>query len=117
MSITPSQRRQYPRKSLKIKIAVKSSQSQDLVYFNNKDMSLGGTFLESHDDFYEVGTEIELTFSLPDNPQPIEVRGKVAYVMTEDITTGSELVPGMGIKFLNLKEDDKKLLAACLENY
>ncbi len=64
-----------------------------------------------------MGTEIELAFSLPGNPRPIKVIGKVVFVMTEDITSDSDLVPGMGIKFLNLKEDDKELLAACLENY
>ena len=117
MSITPDQKRQYPRKPLKVNMAVKSSQSQEQAFFNTKDMSLGGTFLESNDFYYEMGTEIELSFTLPDNPRPIEVRGKVAYVITEDITTGSELVPGMGVKFLNLKEEDKEILSSCLEKY
>ncbi len=116
MSITPPQRRKYPRKPLKVKMVAKSSQSQGLAYFNTKDISLGGAFLESL-DYYEMGTEIELAFSLPGNPRPIKVLGKVVFVMTEDITSDSDLVPGMGIKFLNLKEDDKELLAACLENY
>ncbi len=97
-------------------MAVKSSQSLGMAYFNSKDISLGGTFLESI-DCYEMGTEIELAFSLPQDPRQIEVLGKVVYLMTEDITRDSELVPGMGVKFLNLKEDDKKLLAAYIDNH
>lgn len=97
-------------------MAVKSSRSFGLAYFNTKDINLGGVFLESL-DYYKAGTEIELSFSLPGNPKPIQVRGKVIYVMTEELTDNSDLVPGMGVKFLNLKENDKKLLAACLENY
>ena len=116
MSITPPQRRKHSRKPLKVKMAVKSSRSLGLAYFNIKDINLGGVFLESL-DYYKTGTEIELSFSLPRNPKPIKVRGKVIYVMTRELTGDSDLVPGMGVKFLNLKENDKELLAACLENY
>ncbi len=114
MSITPPQKRKYPRKPLKVKMAVKNSRSLGMAYFNSKDISLGGTFLESL-GYYEMGTEIKLSFSLPGNPRQLEVLGKVVYIMTEEITRDSELVPGVGVKFLNLKEDDKKLLAAYLE--
>jgi Tfp pilus assembly protein PilZ len=116
LSITPPKRREYHRKPLKVKMAVKSSRGLGMGYFNSKDISLGGTFLESI-DCYEMGTEIGLAFSLPRDPRQIEVVGKVVYVMTEEITRDSELVPGMGVKFLNLKEGDKKLLAAYLENH
>jgi Tfp pilus assembly protein PilZ len=97
-------------------MAVKSSRSLGLAYFNTKDINLGGVFRESL-DYYKAGTEIDLSFSLPGNPKPIKVRGKVIYVLTEELTGDSDLVPGMGVKFLNLEENDKKLLAACLENY
>jgi uncharacterized protein (TIGR02266 family) len=116
LGITPPQRRKHSRKPLRVKMAVKSSRSLGLAYFNTKDINLGGVFLESL-DYYKAGTEIDLSFSLPGNPKPIKVRGKVLYVLTEELTGDSDLVPGMGVKFLNLEENDKKLLAACLENY
>ena len=97
-------------------MAVKNRRSLGMAHFNSKDISSEGTFLESL-DHYEIGTEIELAFSLPGKPRQLKGLGKVIYLITEEITRDSKLVPGMGIKFLNLKEYDKKLLAAYLENY
>ncbi|UCD84875.1 MAG: PilZ domain-containing protein [Deltaproteobacteria bacterium] len=116
MSITPPKRREYNRKPLKVKMVVKNRRSLGMAYFDSKDISSGGAFLESL-DHYEIGTEIELAFSLPGKPKQLKVLGKVVYLVTDEITRDSKLVPGMGIKFLNLKEDDKKLLEAYLEHH
>ncbi len=57
------------------------------------DIGLGGVFIRS--DFLEVpGTAVDLQLSLPQRPEPLKVRGRVAWI-AERPPRG----PGMGIAF------------------
>lgn len=61
--------------------------------FNNYilDISIGGVFIET-DEKFPIGKELLLKFSLPNHPQPLTFRGKVAWNSAK----------GFGLEFENV---------------
>ena len=78
-----------------------------LIQFNTQDLSVGGAFIRS-DLLFEVGEELTLEFALPDG-RTVRARGKVVRVARD---TGGDLVPGMGIQFVNLADADRDAIRA-----
>lgn len=76
-------------------------------------LSRGGLFIRS-DHPLPVSAEVDLTLTLPDSDTRITARGRV--VWNYDIERGtSRVVPGMGIKLLDIQEDERRKLAEYLE--
>jgi uncharacterized protein (TIGR02266 family) len=74
-------------------------QSKDGLYFQRSaNLSAGGIFLEKTIP-HPIGTQVMLQFTLPQEEQPIRVRGEIVNAAAEE----GEL--GMGIKFLDLPAD------------
>jgi uncharacterized protein (TIGR02266 family) len=63
-------------------------------------ISLGGLFLDSAVPL-EIGTTVQLRFSLPTQPEPVEVAGDVRWVVKKDGTHS-----GIGIRFQGLRARD-----------
>ena len=71
-------------------------QSADGLYFQRAaNLSEGGMFLEKTIP-HPVGTQVALQFTLPDQAEPLKVRGEIVNAAADE----GEL--GMGVKFIDL---------------
>lgn len=83
-------------------------------FFSNRvtNLSRGGLFLRS-DSPLPLHAEVDLAFKLPDSGATIQATGRV--IWNYDVAKGSSrIVPGSGIKFLDISPADKALLEDCL---
>jgi len=72
-------------------------------------ISKGGVFL--HDPKPKpVGAVIELEFTLPDQAALIKAKGQVVWSVNYETSMHKSIQPGMGVKFIEIDEGDKKLL-------
>jgi hypothetical protein len=71
--------------------------------FDTRDLSVGGAFLRS-DLLLEVNEDLEMCFELPDGV-PVKVRARVVHVVRDPEQGG---VPGMGVAFRNLSNQDRE---------
>ena len=95
-------KRTYPRAVATIEIDFK-----DVIDFASSYMlnvSNGGLFLKT-DELYLLGAILFLRFTMPGSKQPVEVEGKVIW---RNVGGRAYFAKGMGIKFLNLKDDDSE---------
>jgi uncharacterized protein (TIGR02266 family) len=69
-----------------------------------ENLSAGGAFFR-HAIPYKVGTQVDVTFSLPGEQELIRCRGEVA-----NVPQPQEF--GMGVKFIGLSEDQRARIAA-----
>ncbi|MCA9666857.1 MAG: PilZ domain-containing protein [Myxococcales bacterium] len=84
-----------------VELWVEESSDRELYFQRGANISAGGIFLERTIP-HAKGTVINLRFSLPGDPKPIEVKGEIVNV-GEDATD-----LGMGVKFLDLAESDRE---------
>jgi len=56
------------------------------------------------------GTELRLSFTLPDQEEPVEVKGRVTWNYKRKGDDTLKGVPGMGIQFTNPEGKDKEAL-------
>lgn len=76
-------------------------------------ISRGGLFIRS-DHPLPLQSEVDLEFTLPGTGHAIRTTGRV--IWNYDMAKGSSrIVPGSGIKFVDLSPADRALLEACLE--
>ena len=101
--------RKHPRVLIR---ALVDYESQDTyLYDYSENLSQGGIFIHT-DKPLDVGDRIELRFSLPDVEKVFEILGEVKWINAEK---KQRALPGMGIEFMNLNEEDKSLLAKYIE--
>jgi Tfp pilus assembly protein PilZ len=58
-------------------------------------------------------TQVSLRFRLPDSPQPLAVRGRVAWVSGDD--KDPDVVVGMGVQYLNLEPSAAAAIGALVD--
>lgn len=75
-------------------------------------ISRGGMFINTRNPL-AVGSIVRLIVSLPDAAFPFDLTGRVIRVHAPD--PGSDLVPGMGIEFVDVDEEKKGRLARFVE--
>lgn len=85
--------------------------TRDLFLANRiTNISRGGVFIET---VLPLDTEVDLSFSLPGSDVTIGAKGRV--VWTYDMKKGSiHLVPGSGIRFVEMALQERQLLEECL---
>ena len=77
-------------------------------------LSRGGLFIEGPQTL-PVGTEVSLLLGLPEPAAAIRARGRVVWHF--DIRKGSvRVVPGMGIKFVDLSAEQERQIADVLRS-
>ena len=69
-------------------------------------LSMGGLYIRTARPL-KVGSMFQLDFTLPDLDHPFNIKGEVIWKKFVEDTNGP---PGMGIKFMEAREDDKKAL-------
>ncbi len=92
----------------KVRIQVDCT-TQDMFVANRvTNISRGGVFVETRDPL-PLDAEIQLTLTLPECQRTIRTVGRV--IWNYDIRRGTaHVVPGMGIKFMDMSAADRTLL-------
>ncbi|MBN1774133.1 MAG: TIGR02266 family protein [Deltaproteobacteria bacterium] len=78
----------------------------------SQNLDEGGLFVATF-DVKPIGAKVLLTFELPGGRQ-ITAKGRVMWVREYD-PKASEVTPGMGLKFLQLRDDDRRLIEGFLK--
>ena len=108
-----SEKRLYPRKSLRTKIVFEDEHREGFIYFYSSDVSLGGIHLES-DIPFKMGTKVFLHFQLASDLPTIRATGEIARLEKEmgpESPRASFVVMGMGIRFIDLVPGGESALA------
>jgi c-di-GMP-binding flagellar brake protein YcgR len=108
------EKRKFVRKFVTVKFSIADEVIDASVYFDTRDISLGGIFIES-DLLLDIGEEIELKFPSPINPeQSFTIKGRVARTIKGKNPYDRDSVPGMGVQFINLDEKKKRALLSLM---
>lgn len=75
-------------------------------------ISKGGLFINTRNPL-SVGTQVKLIISLPDAAFPFDLTGRVTRVTEFD--NNANMVPGMGIEFVDVDDDKKSQIATFVE--
>jgi len=105
--------RKHSRRTLELPVLVSDAANRVKagIRFGSSDVSTGGAFLRS-DLLFEVGEILNLAIELPPPAsRPIVARGRVVRVSRG---TTADLLPGMGIEFVDLSPADRAALQSAL---
>ncbi len=103
--LSPSERRGEFRATMKTAVTLDSGSNFFIGFTRN--ISRGGLFLACEDPM-RCGTAVELVFTLPGGRR-IEASAEVSWVR-ERMACGPEIHPGMGLRFMHLKEADRRAI-------
>lgn len=104
------ERRTNERLPVQLRVDYQSAESFISEYTMN--ISRGGMFISTRTPL-NIGTVIELTFHIPGREVPFKIVGEVAWITPYD--RKSNLIPGMGIRFKDMKEEDKRAFEGFVE--
>lgn len=96
-----------PRKILKARVIFEDEFGEDFLYFISSNISTSGIFIQTTLPLAS-GTKVFLKFCLYVGDSPIRVAAEVMRQFTERRGPGRKkpIVPGIGLKFLGLSQDD-----------
>ncbi|MBI3072014.1 MAG: PilZ domain-containing protein [Deltaproteobacteria bacterium] len=100
------------RKPVGVEVRAGEATHSGDIFFESGDLSVGGAFLES-EFFFEVGEQFSISFALPGTHR-IAARARVVWIADighSEAPTARKGKPGMGIEFVELRADDRKLIA------
>ncbi|HJL19721.1 MAG TPA: TIGR02266 family protein [Sandaracinaceae bacterium LLY-WYZ-13_1] len=104
-------RRSHPRLPIALKVEYKRLNSFFADY--TKNISRGGTFIRTKNPL-SIGTEFMFHLQVPSLDDPLALRGKVQWIVTEE-EASEEQEPGMGIGFVYESEADRDRIANTVE--
>lgn len=94
---TAEPRRHHARHNVELEVTLESETNFYMGLTEN--LSEGGLFIATH-VLKPLGTEIEVSFKLPDVPEPIKVTGTVRWL--REYSPTSDTSPGLGVRFEHL---------------
>ena len=104
-------RRHYPRHDVELEVTMESETNFYMGLTEN--LSEGGLFIATH-VLKPLGTQVEVSFKLPDMAEPIKVTGTVRWL--REYSPTSDTSPGMGVRFEHIgaehTEQIRRFLAA-----
>lgn len=100
-------RRSAPRVVLKTEVTFSSQSNFYTGFLDN--ISEGGLFIATYQPA-EIGTMMRLEFSLPDDAEPVAVEAEVRWLRPPN--EASEVPPGLGLRFVDLKAKDRARIEA-----
>jgi uncharacterized protein (TIGR02266 family) len=98
--------RRSRRKAVRTDIRLGDAWGLGDILLDSRDLSDGGAFVAS-DLLFDIDEELDLEFTIPGGDRTIRARGRIAWVNRDD--TGDS-VPGMGLEFLDLSDEDRRAL-------
>ena len=113
--MTKSQREnRRKRKRVPTKLKVDWRAEGNFLFENATNISEQGIFIETVKPM-QPGTMIDLQFTIPDSRKKIDVLGEVVWTNPVREKVDDNLNPGMGIRFVNLKEVDKEIILSLIK--
>jgi type IV pilus assembly protein PilZ len=114
MPETDAEKRDHPRTGIELKVTYKRLNTFFHDYTRN--ISKGGTFIRTPKPL-EVGTEFLFKLLVPELMDPLTLKGRVQWVVSEEEAgqEGRHPEPGMGIQFLYETEEDKLMVESTVE--
>lgn len=104
-----AERRRTVRAVARIEVFNKGAHSQRVPLYISGNVSAGGIFLITQDPF-PVGTDLKISFTLPDDENHIETEGTVIWSRRE--RESAERPPGMGVQFSVIGKEDRERVRA-----
>ena len=98
---SPADLRAYQRVSLEAEVTIDSE--HNFYYGLSENISEGGLFVSTFQPA-PLGSELEITFTLPGREEPMRVRGRVQWVR-EYSERNREVPPGVGLQFVDVNEE------------
>ena len=80
-----------------------------------RDMGSGGVFIETNSPL-AVGSDMELTFTIPDSKETLRTVGKVIWSQAP-IHDRRDISVGMGVQFTDFSEQNRKTLDSFIQRY
>jgi type IV pilus assembly protein PilZ len=113
---TATKKSQDDRKSHRIPIQLLVDYRSEGHYLFDfcRDLGTGGVFIETKKPL-DHGSEVSLTFTLPDSKETLEAKGRVIWVQSE--VPDKDLTPGMGVQFEGFTADQRKILEDFIGRY
>ena len=102
-------------KRISIQLLVDYSQKGHYLFDFCRNLGSGGIFINAEHVSPE-GSELDLTFTIPDSKETLTVTGRVIWVQ-KLISSKPHLVPGMGIQFNVMEVEDREALDNFIERY
>lgn len=103
--------RVFGRASISLKISLSENSDGISIKFDTANLSEGGIFVKSS-LLWKPGQSFNLSFTLPGFDKEIKVKGVVA--RSDDkysiFTENDSSIPGMGIKFVDLSDEDRQII-------
>lgn len=96
-------------KRLDTKLEVKYGDITSFISDYAMNISRGGMFISTKNPL-KAGTHISVEFVIPDIKVPIKVKGKILWINDPLQIKDTNLIPGMGVEFQSLNEDEQKKL-------
>jgi len=111
--------RNFTRTPVSMNIRLSESGDDMSIKFDISNLSEGGVFVKSS-ILWEPDQEFDLSFTLPGQDKEIKAKGKVVrsddkYSIFLSQETDSS-IPGMGIKFIEISEEDTALIKEFIES-
>jgi uncharacterized protein (TIGR02266 family) len=104
-------RRQHLRHNVELEVTMESETNFYMGLTEN--LSEGGLFIATH-VLKPLGTQIEVSFKLPEAPETIKVTGTVRWL--REYSPTSDTSPGMGVRFEHIDQEQveyiRKFLAS-----
>lgn len=111
-----SDSRDHARQPIELKVEYKRLNSFFSDYTRN--ISKGGTFIKTGKPL-DVGTEFVFKLQVPTMDEPLRIRGRVQWVVTQDdLEAGrsrGRTEPGMGIRFVYLGDEERTAIERTVE--
>jgi uncharacterized protein (TIGR02266 family) len=104
-SFTPDNRRRQPRFSVDLDVTMSSDHNFYAGFAEN--ISSGGLFVATYVK-RPRGDRMEIVINIPGRPEPIRAVGEVRWL--RDYSEHSNVPPGLGVRFVELPEDDAKII-------
>lgn len=107
--------RRFSRFPIRVEFRIKQEDAptKGKLLFDSINLSAGGAFLRS-DYLFEIGTNIEVSFKLPNRDEMINAKAKVTWVTRGSTGHGD---PGMGVEFTDLPEADRNAIEKLIGSY
>lgn len=112
---TGRERRESERADLEVEVDVRLDSEHNFYTGLTQDISTGGLFVATH-KLLAVGTKVRVRFTLPgDEQKPIETETEVRW-LRDGRAMMTDAPEGMGLRFLSLSADAKKVIGDFLSN-
>lgn len=111
----PRNRRRSKRINARIRILFTRAGAGVAIEAETDDISVDGVFVRTRRRPPDVGTQLGLLLKLEDPPQELMLKGIVTWVNAGGSTESEPTSRGMGIRFVDVDDEKRKVLTGALE--